>query len=308
MAQVSPTLENASRSEIATAQIISGFISFGTLHIKTRGFEPWRWLMIITRSLTLLVALAFSFLFPDSPTNAWFLTPRERSMAVRRIKENQTDVENKHFEKELFEVLLDPKTWLSALLAPLDNVPNSLANQRQIIVSSSGFTAPQTTLLGCVDGAAEIAAIWTSISIASQFENNRAHVVVIYPAPNLVSVFMVNFLPWENKVGLLFSQWIIVVGVTVFAPALSWISSVTSGHTKVTVSAIMLSAYCIGDAAGPIRIMSHGLLLEFATFLAWPYCWLYDTSYQPRTNVAMRSSLMKNTNTSALSIWRKREL
>jgi hypothetical protein len=27
-----------------------------------------------------------SFLFPDSPTNAWFLTEDERAKAVRRIK------------------------------------------------------------------------------------------------------------------------------------------------------------------------------------------------------------------------------
>ena len=26
-----------------TAQIISGFISFGVLHIKTERFEPWQW-------------------------------------------------------------------------------------------------------------------------------------------------------------------------------------------------------------------------------------------------------------------------
>jgi hypothetical protein len=25
------------------AQIISGFISFGVLHTKTKGFEPWQW-------------------------------------------------------------------------------------------------------------------------------------------------------------------------------------------------------------------------------------------------------------------------
>lgn len=34
--------------------------------------------------------------------------------------------------------------------------------------------------------------------------------------------------------------------------SLSWLSAVTAGHTKrVTVNAIMLSAYCIGNAAGP---------------------------------------------------------
>jgi hypothetical protein len=85
-----------------SAQIISGFISFGTLHIKTSHFEPWQWLMIITGILTLITSVSFwyvfrplalafysakcRFFFPDSPTNAWFLTPQERAIAVMRIQ------------------------------------------------------------------------------------------------------------------------------------------------------------------------------------------------------------------------------
>jgi hypothetical protein len=42
-----------------SAQIISGFISFGTLHIKTKSFEPWQWLMIITGILTLITSVLF---------------------------------------------------------------------------------------------------------------------------------------------------------------------------------------------------------------------------------------------------------
>jgi len=42
------------------------------------------------------------------------------------------------------------------------------------------------------------------------------------------------------------------VGTTAFVLSLSWLSNVTAGHTKrVTVNAVMLSAYCIGNAAGP---------------------------------------------------------
>lgn len=58
--------------------------------------------MIITGTLTLLTSTAYWFLFPDSPTNAWFLTPDERAKAVQRIKENQTGVENKHFKPEQY--------------------------------------------------------------------------------------------------------------------------------------------------------------------------------------------------------------
>ncbi|TFK34336.1 MFS general substrate transporter [Crucibulum laeve] len=236
-----------------TAQIISGFISFGTLHITTPSFEPWQWLMIITGIITLIVALCFWFLFPDSPTNAWFLTPEERVIAVRRIKENQTGVENKHFKKEqMFEALMDPKTWLFALFAAFSNVPNSLTNQRQIIVSSFGFTNLQTTLLGCVDGVIEIITIYTGVNLASRLPNSIAYVSVIYFIPNILGVFLINFLPWSNKVGLLFGQWLTGVGTTGFVLALSWLSNVTAGHTKrVTVNAIMLSAYCIGNAAAP---------------------------------------------------------
>ena len=42
------------------------------------------------------------FLFPDSPANAWFLTPEERIIAVERIKVNQAGVENKHFKMEQY--------------------------------------------------------------------------------------------------------------------------------------------------------------------------------------------------------------
>ncbi|ESK83753.1 membrane transporter [Moniliophthora roreri MCA 2997] len=236
-----------------TAQIISGFISFGTLHIETSGFEPWQWLMIITGILTLFCALAFWFLFPDSPTNAWFLTLEEKAIAVQRIKENQTGIENKHFKKEqMIEALLDPKTWLFALFSALDNVPNSLTNQRQIIVSSFGFTNLQTTLLTCVDGVIEIVTIWTGVTLCARIPNSRAYIGAIYLVPNILGTILINLLPWENKVGLLFSQWLTGVGTTGFVLALSWVSTVTAGHTKkITVNAVMLCAYCIGNASAP---------------------------------------------------------
>ncbi|KAF8841634.1 MFS general substrate transporter [Paxillus ammoniavirescens] len=236
-----------------TAQIISGFISFGTLHIHTKGFEAWQWFMVITGIITFILAVAFWFLFPDSPTTAWFLTMDERAKAVHRIKENQTGVENKHFKKEQFyEALRDPKTWLFALFAALDNVPNSLTNQQQIIVSSLGFTYLQTTLLGCIFGVVEIITIFTGVHLSAHFKNGRAYVGAIYFIPTLVGVAVVNLLPWSNKAGLLVGQYMTGVCTTGFVLALSWVGTVTAGHTKkVVTNAIMLSAYCIGNAAGP---------------------------------------------------------
>ncbi|KAI0341163.1 MFS general substrate transporter [Trametopsis cervina] len=235
-----------------TAQIVSGFISFGSLHIHTPSFEPWQWLMIITGALTIVTAVVYWFLFPDSPTNAWFLTPDERVKAVQRIKSNQTGVENKHFKMEQFwEAVYDPKTWLFALLAAVNNIPNSLSNQRQIIISSFGFTKLQTTLLGCTDGVLEIISISIGVTMAARLKNARAYVGAAWFLPCILGALLVNLLPWHDRIGLLFGQWL--TGTTGFVIVLSWVGNVTAGHTKrVTTNAIMLSAYCIGNAAGPV--------------------------------------------------------
>ena len=107
----------------------------------------------------------------------------------------------------MIEALTDRKTWLFALFAALDNVPNSLTNQRQIIVSSFGFTALQTTLLGCVDGIVGITSIWSGVTLAARIPNSRAYLAFSYFIPHLIGVLLINFLPWSDKVGLLFSQW-----------------------------------------------------------------------------------------------------
>lgn len=237
-----------------SAQVISGFISFGTLHMKTNSLKAWQWLMIILGALTMVTAVLFWFLFPDSPTNAWFLTPEERSSAVQRLKENQTGVENKHFKKEqMIEALTDIKTWLFALFSVLANIPNSLANQRQLIILSFGFSNLNTTLLGCVPGAVAVLAVWTGTSIAARIPNSQAWVGAVYLIPNLAAVFLMLFLSWDNKVGLLVTLFFAGLGVTAFVLSLSWLSSTTAGHTKrITVNTIMLTAYCIGNAVGPL--------------------------------------------------------
>jgi ACS family allantoate permease-like MFS transporter len=108
----------------------------------------------------------------------------------------------------MIEALTDPKTWLFALFAALDNVPNSIVNQLQIIIKSFGFTTFQTTLLGCVTGVIQILTISSGVTIASRIPNSRSYVAILYFVPNMIAVFLVNFLPWHDKVGLLFSIWL----------------------------------------------------------------------------------------------------
>lgn len=102
------------------AQIVAGFVSFGVLHIPENKLAPWQWYMLITGIVTLFIAVSFwlvpstysgvaastkkrmsaRFLFPDNPQTAWFLTPEEKILAVKRIKSNNSGIENKTFKKE----------------------------------------------------------------------------------------------------------------------------------------------------------------------------------------------------------------
>ncbi|KAJ7907544.1 major facilitator superfamily domain-containing protein [Mycena leptocephala] len=235
------------------AQIISGFLSFGILHMKPGKLDAWQWLMIITGLMTFVIAVAFWFLFPDSPTTAWFLTPDERAKAVLRLKVNQTGVENKSFKKEqMIEALKDPKTWLFASYALFTQIPNSLSNQKPLIVNSFGFTVLQTTLLTCVDGVISIATVGIGVNVAA-WTGQRAITAFAWKSTDVLGAILVQTLPWGNKIGLLFSLWVAGLGSTAFVIVIGWLGTVTAGHTKrITTNTIMLIAYCVGNSIGPV--------------------------------------------------------
>ncbi|CCM02234.1 uncharacterized protein FIBRA_04314 [Fibroporia radiculosa] len=267
------------------AIIALGLIAYGTLHIQSSVLEPWQWLMLIFGIITFVVAILFWFMFPDSPANAWFLTPEEKMIVVERIKVNQAGAENKRFKKDqMIECLKDPKTWLIFFFAAISNVTNSLSNQRQIIVSEFGFTDLQTTLLGCVDGVVEIIVIFCTTMSATYWPNGRAYSAALAYAVAILGSILVNALPSSDRVGLLFSYWIssayrfsltrllsrdgrssnvdavlmnvalscLVTMIAPFVVVLAWVGSLTAGHTKrVTMNAMVMVGYAIGNAVGP---------------------------------------------------------
>ncbi|KAI0065987.1 MFS general substrate transporter [Artomyces pyxidatus] len=236
-------------SMTGAASIVGGFVSFGSLHIHTKSFEPWQWLMVITGAMTFLIGVVFYLYFPDAPTNAWFLTEDEKIKAIQRA--NQTGIENKFFKKtQLSDAMTDAKTWLFGFYGVLCGVAaGGLIFQRQIIVSSFGFSNLQTTLLGCVDGVIVIVSIYIGVRLASRIPDSRAWLSMAFYIPNILGLLLVNLLPWSNQIGLLFSMWLTNINTASFVLVLVWVGQTTAGHTKkVTTNAIMLSGNCLGAA------------------------------------------------------------
>ena len=52
------------------------------------GYSGWRWIFIIEGLVTFVVAVAAKFVIQDFPETAKFLTPQERAMTLRRLKED----------------------------------------------------------------------------------------------------------------------------------------------------------------------------------------------------------------------------
>lgn len=70
----------------------------------------------------------FIFL-PDSPVNAPGLTKRERRIAVDRIRENQTGVENKHLKPyQIVEAFKDYKLYMFFILGVVCTLKRLVSN------------------------------------------------------------------------------------------------------------------------------------------------------------------------------------
>lgn len=193
-----------------TAQIMSGLLSFAVLQSGLdKAFKPWRIFFLLTGGLTFSCAILYFLYFPDSPTNAKFLTEQEKIIAIERIKGNRTGVENKVWKREQFiEALYDWKLWAFAIYAAIENIPNSLTNQSSLIIQSLGFQTWQTTLLGCVSGVIEILTIWSSTYALKWKPDQRGYIAAVYLLPNILGSILVIALPYSNKPGILVSLYV----------------------------------------------------------------------------------------------------
>lgn len=82
-------------------------------------------MFLVIGLFTAFIGVLFFYYMPDSQLNARFLTPRERAMAVERIRVNQQGVGNKHFKRYQFiEALKDPMALAFVFYSLVSNIPN----------------------------------------------------------------------------------------------------------------------------------------------------------------------------------------
>jgi hypothetical protein len=110
--------------------------------------SPWRLLFLLEGFPSVLVAVwAWDFV-PDGPGTAKWLSPREREVAVLRLRQEKEDIEEERIRekystgkqrlrgvnlREVLQTLLDPKAYLTAV-RHITYPPRFLSNTDSYIV------------------------------------------------------------------------------------------------------------------------------------------------------------------------------
>lgn len=99
--------------------IAGSALNYGFAQIRSGPLRPWQYIYVLAGALTALFGLLWCLVLPDSPLDAWFLSPEERLVAVERLRAGQTGVRALRRTikpVQLREAALDVKIWLVALI------------------------------------------------------------------------------------------------------------------------------------------------------------------------------------------------
>lgn len=120
---------------------IGGLLGYGIGQIKGT-LSSWKYEFLIIGALCAVWGILITIFLPDSPVTARHLSTREKWLAVERLRDDQTGVENKHLKwAQVWEALCDWKVWTFLLLGLSGNIPNGgISNYGTLLLKSFGFS------------------------------------------------------------------------------------------------------------------------------------------------------------------------
>lgn len=106
------------------SSVVTGLLAYGIGHTHTN-ISPWRLLFFMLGGFGVLWAIILYAFLPSSPIEAWWLSDREKFVALQRVRPNNTGVEDKTVKwYQAKECIMDPKSWLISIFGCAVNIPN----------------------------------------------------------------------------------------------------------------------------------------------------------------------------------------
>lgn len=232
-----------------------GFIAYGILHAQS-SVPTWKLFMIIIGGCTFLWTIVLLFIYPNNPTDAKFLSLKEKVWVIRRVqKTTGSSIEQKIIKKyQVREALLDPISWLFFLFFLLQQLANNLPYQQNLLFEGIGrISNLDSTLVSVASGGFAAACCFVATTFLFYKPNYTAFSVFVWTMPSLAGSIAVASLPWDKKIALLAMlclasplfgiPWILMF---------SWNTTSCSGYTKkITRNAMVMVAYAVANIISP---------------------------------------------------------
>lgn len=228
-------------------------MSYGFGHVVNSSIKIWQLIFLVCGSVTVAWSALVWFCLPADPTSARFLKPRERLIAVDRLRSNRTGLKSRHFKvRQALEALTDPQCIIIALWSGISTITNIAGSFLPLIIHEMGFTGIQTTLLTLPVGAVEIVAMIVAGALSSYIKHGRTIIMFVVACPTLVGIVLLDQLDQSASWARVASLWMVLCIPASYAIMLSLISSNVAGSSKRLVSTCLsFVVFCVGNIVSP---------------------------------------------------------
>ncbi|KAJ5710012.1 Major facilitator superfamily domain general substrate transporter [Penicillium malachiteum] len=242
------------------AGVFGGILSYAIGHING-SLATWKYIFLIYGSFTIAIGLVVFFTLPNSPATAWFLSEKEKRVALIRVSENQTGLGSHKDIKlnQIFDALSDPKYYILVVFVIAQSITNAgITNFNPLIISGYGFSQAKTTLMATPQAAVAMVAQASLTALTLFVPNIRCLLWVITSLIALAGAIMVHVIDQEtNRNASLAGLYIMGFYNVPWVLALSLQTSNTSGTGKKSFVSISIAIfYAVGNIVGPQFFLS----------------------------------------------------
>ncbi|KAK4868072.1 hypothetical protein LT330_007270 [Penicillium expansum] len=288
---------------VGLAAIIGALLAYGVGQTDS-GVAEWQLVFLICGGFTVLWSIVIFFFLPSDPMTARFLTPRERLIAVERLRSNRTGMRSSIFKwKQAMEALTDPQCWMIAAWAGISNITNIAGSFLPLIIQDMGFSGLTTTLLTLPVGGVEIIAMLVAGLLSSRMKNGRTVIMFLVSAPTLVGIVLLDVLPQSSTWARIVGVWLVLCVPAGYAILLSLISSNVAGFSKkLMTTSMVFVAFCVANIVSPQLFISteaprygtglRGMLVSISLvlFLCILMCFYYNFENRRRDRESAKLS------------------
>ncbi|KAI1137724.1 MFS general substrate transporter [Hypoxylon sp. FL0543] len=248
------------------ATIFNGFFAWVVGYIPASApLLRWQYLYLLTGSINVLYSIFLWFVLPDSPMNAFFLTPEQRYHATQRLAANRTGIANRVWKwDQVCEALLDVKVWLIFFFNIAVNIPNGgLQAFGPIIINNLGYSPLVSSLLTMPFGVLVTVGTWAFSYLAARWHNRRALTAAIALLFPFFGTALMYGLPRTKVAGQ-------IVGL--YFMYLYWRNSAVT--KKAVTYSLATIGYAAGNLIGPQTFRSKEAPKYTSSFIAMfvSYC------------------------------------